>query len=348
MNSGLIRSLRIGGRTLANNLILAPVAGVSDLPFRSIAKAMGCGLVVTELVSSEGLVRAHQKTRRFLSSQEEEKPLSIQIFGHHPGPMAEAARLAEEAGADFVDINFGCPVRKVTRAGAGAGVMQDPARARAIMASMVKAVSIPVTMKMRIGMDERNLYALELAKMAEESGIAAIAVHARTVAQGFSGKADWEWIARVKSHVSVPVIGNGDIQTPEDAERLLIRTRCDGAMIGRAAFGNPWIFREVKTYLETGKRIPGPDLQERREVLLRHFNLVREFYGESQGTVLMRKQACWYTKGLDGGSEFRSEINRISDPKEFGDAVERFFDRVQAPDAPHEPAGLYRTTSTVK
>jgi tRNA-dihydrouridine synthase B len=325
MKSPLLHPLIIGRKLIENNLILAPIAGVSDLPFRSIVKGFGCGLVVTELISSEGLVRKNEKTKRYLSSITDEKPLSIQIFGHHPEPMAQAARLAEEAGGDIVDINFGCPVRKVTRSGAGAGVMKNPSRARGIMESVVKAVRLPVTMKMRIGLDDQNIYALELAKMAEESGISAITVHGRTVAQGFSGKSNWEWIGRVKESVKIPVIGNGDIQTPEDAETILKVTGCDGIMIGRASFGNPWLFQQIKEYLERGTRSCFPSFKERKRVLLRHFELIRRFYGEEQGTVLMRKHACWYTKGLKEGGEFRAEINQVSDPEVFVETVEKYF-----------------------
>lgn len=328
MNS-LIHPLKIGGRTIENNLILAPVAGVSDLPFRTIVKGFGCGLVVTELISSEGLVRNNEKSKKYLSSLPDEKPLSIQIFGHHPEPMAKAARFAEEAGADFVDINFGCPVPKVTRAGSGAGVMKDPCRAKEIMESMVKAVKIPVTMKMRTGMDDRNIYAEELAKMAEDSGISAITLHGRTVAQGFSGKANWEWIKRVKQAVKIPVIGNGDIHTPEDAESILRQTGCDGIMIGRGSFGNPWIFAQIGEYLKKGVRIPLPSVMERKKILLKHFGLMIQFYGEFQGTILMRKHASWYTRGLREGSVFRSEINQVETQEVFLETVDRYFDSLR-------------------
>ncbi|MBI1823957.1 MAG: tRNA dihydrouridine synthase DusB [Nitrospirae bacterium] len=325
MTQELLRPLTIGNRRIENNLILAPVAGVSDLPFRRIVKEFGCGLVVTELISSEGLVRENKKTKRYLDSVPDEKPLSIQIFGHHPEPMAKAAQFAEDAGGDIVDINFGCPVRKVTRSGAGAGVMNDPTRAQSIMERVVKAVRIPVTMKMRIGMDDQNIYALELAKMAEDCGISALTIHARTVAQGFSGKADWNWIRKVKETVKIPVIGNGDINSPEDAEIILTSTGCDGIMIGRAAFGNPWIFQEIRGYLATGIRYQGPANQERKKVLLRHFEFMKTCYGEEQGTVLMRKHACWYTRGLKEGGEFRAEINQVSDQSVFRETVEKYF-----------------------
>lgn len=326
MNSGLLHPLNIGGREIENNLILAPIAGVSDLPFRSIVKSFGCGLVVSELISSEGLVRDSEKTRRYLSHGLNEKPISIQVFGHHPDPMARAAALAEREGADFIDINFGCPVPKVTRSGAGAGVMKDPDRARAIMEAMVKSVGIPVTMKMRIGMDEKTLYAVDLARMAEDSGIAAITVHGRTVSQGFSGKADWDWIRKVKEAVRIPVIGNGDIVSPRDGEKMLSETGCDGIMIGRGAFGNPWIFQEIRNYLENGTLIPDPPVEEIRNILSRHFNLMIDFYGERHGTVLMRKHACWYTRGLPGGSLFRTEINQVEKKASFLETVGRYFD----------------------
>ncbi|MBI1822043.1 MAG: tRNA dihydrouridine synthase DusB [Nitrospirae bacterium] len=329
-----LHPLQIGSRSIENNLILAPIAGVSDLPFRTIVKAFGCGLVVTELISSEGLVRNNEKTKRFLTSLPEEKPLSIQIFGHHPEPMARAARFAEEYGADIVDINFGCPVRKVTRSGAGAGVMKDPCRARDILESTVKAVKVPVTMKMRIGMDDQNIYAEELAKMAEDSGISAIIVHGRTVAQGFSGKANWGWIKKVKEAIKIPVIGNGDINSPEDAEAILKETGCDGIMIGRGSFGNPWIFTQIKEYLKTGHKIGPPSMIEKKEILLKHFELMMQFYGEDQGTILMRKHACWYTRGLRNGGTFRAEINRAENKGVFFETVERFFETLTAESAP--------------
>lgn len=308
-----------------NPLVLAPMAGITDFPFRMICKELGAGLVFSEMVSVEALIREHKRTFNMLHTDHAERPVVFQIFGSKPNSMAEAARIVSQGIVDFIDINMGCPVPKVLKCGAGAALLRDIGRAKEIMAAVVDASSVPVTVKIRLGWDSQNIVAVDIASAAESVGIAAITVHGRTKAQGFTGHADWGMIKQVKDSVGIPVIGNGDVRSAQDVKMMKDETGCDGIMIGRAIQGNPWIFREAKQYLEIDVVPPHPTLEEREAVMLRHLNDMVKTLGENIGVREMRKHLCWYTKGLPGGAEFRMKMNRLSRVAEIIQAVEDFF-----------------------
>ncbi len=294
-----------------NPLVLAPMAGITDFPFRMICKEMGAGLVFSEMLSVEALVREHKRTFGMLHTDPRERPVVFQIFGSKPESMAEAAQIVSLGEVDFIDINMGCPVPKILRSGAGSALLRDVGLATEIMAAVVGASSVPVTVKIRLGWDAESIVAVDLARAAERTGIVAVTVHARTKAQGFSGKADWSMIKVVKDSVGIPVIGNGDVRSAQDAKRMRDETGCDGIMIGRAIEGNPWIFREAKQYLETGIVPPPPTIEERRSIMLRHLNDMVRIAGEDIGVREMRKHLSWYTKGLPGGADFRERVNHL-------------------------------------
>lgn len=318
-----------------NQLVLAPMAGITDFPFRMICKEMGAGLVFSEMLSVEALVREHKRTFGMLKTDPAERPVVFQIFGSKPESMAEAARIVSLGEVDFIDINMGCPVPKVLKCGAGAALLRDTGLAREIMTAVVEASRIPVTVKIRLGWDSKNIVAVDLARAAESAGVAAVTVHGRTKAQGFSGHADWGMIRQVKGSAGIPVIGNGDVRSAQDAKRMLDETGCDGVMIGRAIQGNPWIFREVKRYLETGIVPPHPSLDERKTVMLRHLSDMINLFGENIGVHEMRKHLCWYTKGLPGGAEFRTRVNRLADAEDVKREITNYFSglncRAEAP-----------------
>jgi tRNA-dihydrouridine synthase B len=303
--------MNVGEILRSNPLVLAPMAGITDLPFRIICREMGAGTVYSEMVSAEALVRNQPRTMEMLVTDPKERPVAFQIFGCRPASMAGAARLLSGLDIDIIDINMGCPVPKVLRSGAGSALLREVELAREIMVAVVGTSTKPVTVKIRLGWDANSFVAVELAQAAEEAGVAAVTVHARTKAQGFSGKADWSKIRVVKESVGIPVIGNGDVRSGMDAKRMLDETGCDGVMIGRAIEGNPWIFREAKVYLETGTAPPPPSLEEREAVMLRHLTDVVAILGENVGVREMRKHLCWYTKGLPGGGEFRERVNHL-------------------------------------
>ncbi|MDR3560013.1 MAG: tRNA dihydrouridine synthase DusB [Negativicutes bacterium] len=298
-------------------IILAPMAGVTDLPFRLLAKEMGCSLVYSEMVSDKGLLYQNCHTEAMLKMTDQERPVALQIFGSEPENMAAAAKIVARAGADIIDINMGCPTPKIVKNGEGSALMRQPELAYEIMASVVAAVDVPVTVKIRSGWDEASINAVEMAKLAERAGIAAIAVHGRTRAQFYTGKADWQIIRQVKESVAIPVVGNGDVRTPEDARRLLTETGCDAIMVGRGAQGNPWIFRQIRHFLLTGERLPSPDVAERTEVLLRHLDMLVDVKGEYTAVREMRRHASWYTKGLRHAAEIRLRFNQAECQADF-------------------------------
>ena len=318
-------TLKIGNVTLDNNVILAPMAGVSDLPFRLLCREMGAGLVCMEMVSAKAIYYNNKNTDSLMEIHPEEKPVSLQLFGSDPQIISEMAKRIEERPFSILDINMGCPVPKVVNNGEGSALMKNPKLVEAILSSLVKAVKKPVTVKIRKGFDETHANAVEIAKIAESCGVAAVAVHGRTREQYYSGKADWEMIARVKEAVSIPVIGNGDVDSPQAAKALLEQTGCDGVMIGRAAQGNPWIFRDVVSYLNTGEVPAPPTNAEKRELILRHAALQLQHKGEYTGVREMRKHLSWYTVGMPNSARFRQAINSMESMDELVESVETIF-----------------------
>jgi nifR3 family TIM-barrel protein len=307
--------MKIGSVVLDNITVLAPLAGITNLPFRLLAKAAGCGLVCSEMISANGLVYSSAKTHEMLKSRIEEKPLSVQIFGSDPHIMAEAAAIVEASGADILDINLGCAVKKVLKTGSGAALMKARDKAEKILLAVRKVISIPLTVKMRAGWDKSGEEAFAIAKIAEASGVDGITIHPRLATQGFGGKADWSLIAAVKNSVSIPVIGNGDIVTPENALAMKKETGCDAVMIGRAAIGNPWLFSQVISLIN-GKEKVFPNQTERFNVMATYLNTSIECFGEKRACRMMRSHLGWFVKGLRFSSSFRESIKGISTKKE--------------------------------
>src|SRR5262245_28356953 len=319
------RAMHIGPLQLRNNLIVAPMAGVTDRPFRQLCKRMGAGMAVSEMVASNSLLWGSEKTRRRANHEGEVEPISVQIAGADPAMMAQAAQYNVDQGAQIIDINMGCPAKKVCNVMAGSALLQNEPLVQRIVEAVVTAVKVPVTLKIRSGWDRSNKNARRIAKIAEENGIQSLAVHGRTRACGYSGDAEYETIAVVKAAVRIPVIANGDITTPEKAKDVLARTSADALMIGRAAQGRPWIFREIEHYLQTGEHLPPPEVREIHGVLIAHLHDLYTFYGEETGVRIARKHISWYTKGLAGSAAFRHAMNQLETRAEQRGAVDGFF-----------------------
>lgn len=309
--------LRIGNVTLDNNLILAPMAGVTDLPFRLLCREQGCGMAVTEMVSAKAILYNNRNTGELLEVAKEEGPVGVQLFGSDPEIMARIAARVEPGPYALIDVNMGCPVPKIVNNGEGSALMKDLQLAERILTAMVKAVKKPVTVKFRKGFTDQEVNAVEFAKMAESCGVAAVAVHGRTREQFYSGKADWDIIRKVKEAVRIPVIGNGDVFEPEDAKALLEETGCDGVMIARGAKGNPWIFSRTLHYLKTGELLPEPTVEEIQATILRHGRMLAEHKGEGIAMREMRKHMAWYTAGLPHSAKLRGDMNRVETLEEL-------------------------------
>ena len=306
-----MQHLRIGNVELENRYILGPMAGVTDLPFRLLCKEQGAGLLCMEMVSAKAIFYNNKNTESLLTIHPEELPVSLQFFGSDPKIMGEMAKRIEERPFAILDINMGCPVPKVVKNGEGSALMKEPKLVYDIVSSIVKAIEKPVTVKIRKGFDDEHVNAVEIAKIIEEAGASAVAVHGRTREQYYSGKADWDIIRQVKEAVSVPVIGSGDVTSPQKAEEMVRMTGCDGIMIARGAQGNPWIFSELISYEEMGQVPPRPDKDELRRMLLRHARLQLEYKGEYCGIREMRKHVSWYTKGVANAARLRDQINQV-------------------------------------
>ena len=309
--------LQIGNVKLENDLILGPMAGVTDLPFRLLCKEQGAGLLCMEMVSAKGIMYNNKNTKFLLTIDERERPVSLQLFGSDPDIISEQAKRIEELPFDILDINMGCPVPKIVNNGDGSALMKNPLLAGEIIEKTARAIQKPVTVKIRKGFDEEHINAVEMAHIAQESGAAAIAVHGRTREQYYSGKADWEIIRKVKEAVKIPVIGNGDVWTPQDAIDMRKQTGCDGVMIGRGAQGNPWIFKQILHYEQTGELLEKPSPQEVTEMILRHAKMQMEFNGEYIGMREIRKHAAWYTAGYKNSAKLRGKINETETYEEL-------------------------------
>ena len=318
-----LKKLKIGNVELENNLILAPMAGVTNQPFRIICKQFGAGMVCTEMASSKAIFHNDQKTKRLLNTEGEKRPISFQIFGSDEETMGYASKYISKL-ADIVDINMGCPAPKVVKNGDGSKLLLDLEKAEKIIKAVVQNSDKPVTLKIRKGWDKNNIVAVEIAKIAEQNGISAITVHGRTRSEFYTGKADWDIIKQVKAAVSIPVIGNGDVIDEESALEMFKETNVDGIMIGRGAFGNPWIFREIIHYLETGEKLPKPTNEEKLEVIKKHIELAVKEKGEIAVKEL-RKHIAWYTKNLKNSSEFRNKINTIEQEDELINYIDEYF-----------------------
>lgn len=303
--------MKIGNVEIKGNVALAPMAGVTDLPFRLLCKENGCGYLYTEMVSAKAILYNNKNTEALLNVTEGENPIAVQLFGSDPQIMADMAKRLEERPFDVIDVNMGCPVPKVVNNGEGSALMKDPVLVGRIVEAMANAINKPVTVKIRAGFNAQSINAPEIARIIQESGGAAVAVHGRTREQYYSGKADWDVIARVKANVSIPVIGNGDILTGQDAVDMMKQTGCDGVMIGRGARGNPWIFDQINEYLSSGREMVQPDITQIRDMILRHARMLVEVKGEYTGIREMRKHFAWYTAGMKHASGLRNEVNHV-------------------------------------
>jgi tRNA-dihydrouridine synthase B len=325
--------VQIGPYKLRNNLVVAPMAGVTDRPFRMLCKKLGAGYAVSEMVTSNSLLYGSAKTLRRANHEGEVEPISVQIAGADPKMLAEAAKYNVDHGAQVIDINMGCPAKKICNVMAGSALLKDEPLVSQILKAVVGAVDVPVTLKIRTGWDKQNRNAVAVAKMAEDIGVQALAVHGRTRACAYMGDAEYDTIAEVKQAINIPLIANGDITTPEKAKFVLDYTGADGVMIGRAAQGRPWIFREIEHYLATGEHMPAPEVEEIRSVMLEHLHDLYAFYGDLTGMRVARKHISWYTKGLKDSANFRHAMNQLQTIEEQLAAIHTFFDHLQTQDS---------------
>ncbi len=317
--------IQIGPVSLADPVILAPMSGVTDLPFRRLVKRFGAGLVVSEMIASEAMIRENRRSLQMAQTSAEEHPMAVQLAGCEPGVMAEAAKLNQDRGAAIIDINMGCPVKKVVNGYAGSALMREIDKARRIIEATVKAVTLPVTLKMRTGWDDANRNAPELARIAEAAGIKMITVHGRTRCQLYNGRADWAFIRRVKQAVAIPVVANGDITAIADVRACLEQSGADGVMVGRGTYGRPWFLRQVAGYLSTGEVPAEPALEVQHRILLEHYEAMLTHYGIDVGLRIARKHIAWYSKGLPGSAEFRAAVNGATTPAAVQALIDAFY-----------------------
>lgn len=317
--------LQIGSIKISMPVFLAPMSGVSDLPFRRLVKKIGAGLVISEMIASQAMVRLTRRTMTMISRDPFEEPMAVQLAGCEPEVMAEAAKMNEDRGAQIIDINMGCPAKKVVNGYAGSSLMRDIINAKKIIQATVRAVNIPVTLKMRTGWDEQSKNAPEIARIAEEEGIKMITVHGRTRCQFYTGKADWSFIKNVKNSVNIPVICNGDIKTCEQAKEALTASRADGVMIGRGAYGRPWFINQVGHFLKHNEFLPNPSPADVRNIMIQHMEWMLSHYGNQVGVNIARKHMAWYTKGFEGSAEFRAKVNQTTHHQEVFGLIDEYF-----------------------